>query len=74
MTDLPDIVTRLTTAYDNMGTATRDDLKEAADVIKTLRDQCTVGNIVVAAVVRELSELTGRTADEIVAQYRWSIE
>jgi hypothetical protein len=32
-----DIVTRLRTAYENMGTASRDDLKEAADEIAMLR-------------------------------------
>jgi hypothetical protein len=32
-----DIVTRLRAAYENMGTASRDDLKEAADEIAMLR-------------------------------------
>jgi hypothetical protein len=32
-----DIVARLKAAYENMGTASRDDLKEAADEITLLR-------------------------------------
>ena len=32
-----DIVTRLREAYDNMGTGTRDDLKDAADEIEKWR-------------------------------------
>lgn len=34
-----DVVERLLGAYDNMGTASRDDLKEAADTIISLRLQ-----------------------------------
>ena len=34
-----DVVERLLDAYDNMGTASRDDLKEAADTIISLRLQ-----------------------------------
>lgn len=72
MTTNPDIAARLLEAYDNMGTATRDDLKEAADTISLLRDRCTVGEAVVVSLVRDLATLSGRSVEEIIAEHRWT--
>lgn len=72
MTSNTDITVRLLEAYENMGTASRDDLKEAADTITALRDKLFVGNQVVVAVVRALAEATGKTAEQVLAEYRWS--
>lgn len=72
MTDSSDITVRLLAAYENMGTATREDLKEAADTIAALRDKCVVGNSVVAVVVRDLAAASGRPVEEIVSELRWT--
>jgi hypothetical protein len=74
MTDSSDIVTRLMTAYDNMGTATRDDLKEAADAINDFREKAISGNSVVIALVRALAEATGEEPQAIFNRYRWANE
>ena len=72
MTDSSDIVTRLMTAYDNMGTASRDDLKEAADTINDFRAKAVNGNAVVIALVRALAEATGEEPQVVFERYRWT--
>lgn len=72
MTSNSDITARLLEAYDNMGTASREDLKEAADTIAELRDKAFVGNSVLMSVIRELANATGKTVEQIIAEHRWS--
>lgn len=71
MTTNSDITARLLEAYDNMGTASREDLKEAADTIAELRDKAFVGNNVLMSVIKELADATGKTLEQIVTEHRW---
>lgn len=72
MTTNTDIAARLLEAYDNMGTATREDLKAAADEIAILREKCTAGNTMAMKLISSLAKATDKSVDEIVAEHKWN--
>lgn len=72
MTTNTDIAVRLLEAYDNMGTASRDDLKEAAEEIAALREKCIAGNTMAMRLIASLAKATDKSVDEIVTEHRWS--
>lgn len=74
MTTNPDIAARLLEAYDNMGTATREDLKEAADTINNLRARAASGTSLVIALIRAVTEATGETPQAIIDRSGWTLE
>lgn len=73
MTTSTDIAERLLEAYDNMGTATREDLREAAEEIIALREKCTAGNTMAMKLISSLAKVTDKSADEIVAEHRTEV-
>lgn len=71
MTNNTDIAKRLLNAYDNMGTASREDLKEAANEIVALREKCTAGNAMAMRLIASLAKSTNKSVDQIVIEHRW---
>lgn len=72
MTTNTDIAARLLEAYDNMGTASREDLKAAAEEITELRAKCTRGNTIAMRLIASLAKATDKSVDDIILEHKFT--